>query len=82
MRRRMLAFDSGVRAESSGEEHELDCTWRTDFGRWRTTYSSRRKDGLPVILFGGVAFVTPDMYVRADGDEPLRSGAWRFGRRP
>ncbi len=70
----------GVRAESSGGEGNANLTVRgVPISAGGARYVQFQEDGLPLILFGDVAFVTPDMYVRADGGlshlEVVRGGS-------
>ncbi|WMW79762.1 TonB-dependent receptor [Undibacterium cyanobacteriorum] len=70
----------GVRAESSGGEGNANLTVRgVPISAGGARYVQFQEDGLPIILFGDVAFVTPDMYVRADGGlshlEVVRGGS-------
>lgn len=70
----------GVRAESSGGEGNANLTVRgVPISAGGARYVQFQEDGLPVLLFGDVAFVTPDMYLRADGGlshlEVVRGGS-------
>ena len=70
----------GVRAESSGGEGNANLTVRgVPISAGGARYVQFQEDGLPVLLFGDVAFVTPDMYIRADGGlshlEVVRGGS-------
>ncbi|MBC3870657.1 TonB-dependent siderophore receptor [Undibacterium oligocarboniphilum] len=69
----------GVRAESSGGEGNANLTVRgVPISAGGARYVQFQEDGLPIMLFGDVAFATPDMYLRADGSlshlEVVRGG--------
>ncbi len=69
----------GVRAESSGGEGNANLTVRgVPISAGGARYVQFQEDGLPVLLFGDIAFATPDMYLRADGSlshlEVVRGG--------
>lgn len=70
----------GVRAESSGGEGNANLTVRgVPVSAGGARYVQFQEDGLPVLQFGDIAFVTPDMFVRADGGlshlEVVRGGS-------
>ncbi|MBR7781804.1 TonB-dependent receptor [Undibacterium luofuense] len=70
----------GVRAESSGGEGNANLTVRgVPISAGGARYVQFQEDGLPVLLFGDIAFATPDMYIRADGSlshlEVVRGGS-------
>jgi outer membrane receptor protein involved in Fe transport len=70
----------GVRSESSGGEGNANLTVRgVPISAGGARYVQFQEDGLPILLFGDVAFVTPDMYLRADGGlshiEVVRGGS-------
>ncbi len=58
----------GVRAESSGGEGNANLTVRgVPISAGGARYVQFQEDGLPILQFGDIAFVTPDMFLRADG---------------
>lgn len=58
----------GIRAESSGGEGNANLTVRgVPISAGGARYVQFQEDGLPLLQFGDIAFVTPDMYLRADG---------------
>nr|WP_315484611.1 TonB-dependent receptor [uncultured Undibacterium sp.] len=70
----------GIRAESSGGEGNANLTVRgVPVSAGGARYVQFQEDGLPVLQFGDIAFVTPDMYLRADGGmshlEVVRGGS-------
>jgi outer membrane receptor protein involved in Fe transport len=70
----------GVRAESSGGGGNANVTVRgLPISAGGSRYVQFQEDGLPVLLFGDVAFSTPDMFLRADGSlerlEVVRGGS-------
>ncbi|MEY3886989.1 MAG: Vitamin transporter BtuB precursor [Pseudomonadota bacterium] len=70
----------GVRAESSGGGGNANVTVRgLPISAGGARYVQFQEDGLPVLLFGDVAFATPDMFLRADGSlerlEVVRGGS-------
>jgi len=70
----------GVRAESSGGGGNANVTVRgLPISAGGARYVQFQEDGLPVLLFGDVAFSTPDMFLRADGSlerlEVVRGGS-------
>lgn len=69
----------GVRSESSGGEGNANLTVRgVPISAGGARYVQFQEDGLPLLQFGDIAFVTPDMYLRADGSlshlEVVRGG--------
>ncbi|MFC3147954.1 TonB-dependent siderophore receptor [Piscinibacterium candidicorallinum] len=57
----------GVRSESSAGEGNTNITMRgAPLSAGGSRYVSLQEDGLPVLLFGDIAFATPDQYLRAD----------------
>ena len=70
----------GVRSESSGGGGNANVTVRgLPISAGGARYVQFQEDGLPVMLFGDVAFATPDMFLRADGSlerlEVVRGGS-------
>ncbi|MEY2952111.1 MAG: Ferric enterobactin receptor precursor [Pseudomonadota bacterium] len=70
----------GLRAESSGGAGNANVTVRgLPISAGGSRYVQFQEDGLPVLLFGDIAFATPDMFVRADGAidrlEVIRGGS-------
>ena len=70
----------GIRAESSGGGGNANVTVRgLPISAGGSRYVQFQEDGLPVMLFGDVAFSTPDMFLRADNSlerlEVVRGGA-------
>lgn len=70
----------GVRAESSGGGGNANVTVRgLPISAGGSRYVQFQEDGLPVMLFGDVAFSTPDMFLRADNSierlEVVRGGS-------
>lgn len=69
----------GVRSESSGGEGNANLTVRgVPISAGGARYVQFQEDGLPLLQFGDIAFVTPDMFLRADGSlsnlEVVRGG--------
>jgi outer membrane receptor protein involved in Fe transport len=57
----------GIRSESSGGEGNANMTVRgAPISAGGSRYLQLQEDGLPVLLFGDIAFGTPDQFVRAD----------------
>jgi outer membrane receptor protein involved in Fe transport len=57
----------GVRSESSGGEGNANLTVRgLPISAGGARYVQFQKDGLPILLFGDIAFATPDMFLRTD----------------
>ncbi|MBD8051962.1 TonB-dependent receptor domain-containing protein [Limnohabitans radicicola] len=70
----------GIRAESSGGGGNANVTVRgLPISAGGSRYVQFQEDGLPVLLFGDVAFATPDMFLRADNSlerlEVVRGGS-------
>lgn len=70
----------GVRAESSGGEGNANITVRgVPVSAGGARYVQFQEDGLPVLLFGDIAFGTADQFVRADYNleslEVIRGGS-------
>lgn len=70
----------GIRAESSGGEGNANLTVRgVPISAGGARYVQFQEDGLPLLQFGDFAFVTPDMFLRADGSldhlEVVRGGS-------
>jgi outer membrane receptor protein involved in Fe transport len=70
----------GIRAESSGGEGNANVIVRgTPLSAGGSRYFQFQEDGLPVILFGDIAFGTADSFVKADGSidrvEVVRGGS-------
>lgn len=58
----------GIRAEASGGEGNANMTVRgAPISAGGSRYLQLQEDGLPVLLFGDIAFGTPDQFVRVDG---------------
>ncbi len=57
----------GIRAESSGGEGNANITVRgAPVSAGGSRYVQMQEDGLPVMLFGDIAFGTPDQFLRTD----------------
>ena len=57
----------GIRAESSGGEGNANITVRgAPVSAGGSRYVQMQEDGLPVLLFGDIAFGTPDQFLRTD----------------
>ena len=70
----------GIRAESSGGEGNANLTVRgVPISAGGARYVQFQEDGLPLLQFGDFAFVTPDMFLRADNSldhlEVVRGGS-------
>jgi outer membrane receptor protein involved in Fe transport len=70
----------GVHSESSGGGGNANVTVRgLPISAGGARYVQFQEDGLPVLLFGDIAFATPDMFIRADGGldhlEVVRGGS-------
>ena len=70
----------GIRAESSGGGGNANVTVRgLPISAGGSRYVQFQEDGLPVMLFGDVAFSTPDMFIRSDNTveslEVVRGGS-------
>lgn len=62
----------GIRSESSGGEGNANLTVRgVPISAGGARYVQFQEDGLPLLQFGDIAFVTPDMFLRADGSLDL-----------
>lgn len=75
-----LRLVPGVRAEASSGEGNANVTVRgVPISAGGSRYLQFQEDGLPVLLFGDVNFVTPDMFMRldpgTDGLEVVRGGS-------
>ena len=63
----LLRSIPGVRSESSGGEGNANITVRgVPISAGGARYTQIQENGLPVMLFGDVAFATSDMFVRVD----------------
>jgi outer membrane receptor protein involved in Fe transport len=76
----LLRAVPGVRSESSGGEGNANITVRgVPLSAGGSRYVQMQEDGLPVLLFGDIAFGTADQFLRADGHterlEVLRGGS-------
>lgn len=76
----LLRSVPGVHSENSGGEGNANVTVRgVPISAGGSRYVQFQEDGLPVLLFGDVAFGTPDQFVRADANvdhiEVLRGGS-------
>lgn len=57
----------GIRSESSGGEGNANITVRgAPVSAGGSRYVQMQEDGLPVLLFGDIAFGTPDQFLRTD----------------
>ncbi|WP_310646517.1 TonB-dependent receptor domain-containing protein [Limnohabitans sp.] len=57
----------GIRAESSGGEGNANITVRgAPVSAGGSRYVQMQEDGLPILLFGDIAFGTPDQFMRTD----------------
>jgi len=57
----------GIRAESSGGEGNANITVRgAPVSAGGSRYVQLQEDGLPILLFGDIAFGTPDQFMRTD----------------
>jgi outer membrane receptor protein involved in Fe transport len=70
----------GIRSESSGGEGNANVIVRgTPLSAGGSRYFQFQEDGLPVLLFGDIAFGTADSFVKADGSidrvEVVRGGS-------
>jgi outer membrane receptor protein involved in Fe transport len=62
-----LRFIPGVRSEASGGEGNANITVRgVPISAGGARYVQLQEDGLPVLLFGDIAFATADQFTRAD----------------
>ena len=76
----LLRLIPGVRSESSGGEGNANVTVRgVPISAGGSRYVQFQEDGLPVLLFGDIAFGTADQFVRADYNidrlEVIRGGS-------
>ncbi len=76
----LLRSVPGVRSESSGGEGNANITVRgVPISAGGARYVQLQEDGLPVLLFGDIAFGTADQFVRADFNvdrlEVIRGGS-------
>lgn len=76
----LLRAVPGVRAESSGGEGNANITVRgVPLSAGGSRYVQLQEDGLPLLLFGDIAFGTADQFLRADGSverlEVVRGGS-------
>ncbi|MEP6501949.1 MAG: TonB-dependent receptor [Betaproteobacteria bacterium] len=63
----LLRLVPGVHAENSGGEGNANVTVRgVPISTGGSRYVQFQEDGLPVLIFGDIAFGTPDQFVRAD----------------
>ena len=63
----LLRSIPGIRAESSGGEGNANITVRgVPLSAGGSRYVQMQEDGLPVLLFGDIAFGTADQFLRAD----------------
>lgn len=70
----------GIRSESSGGEGNTNITARgVPISAGGSKYLQLQEDGLPVLLFGDIAFATSDIFLRADPTvsriEAIRGGS-------
>ena len=76
----LLRTIPGVRTESSAGDGNANVTVRgVPISAGGSRYVQFQEDGLPVLLYGDMTFVTPDMFIRADsgtdGLEVVRGGS-------
>ncbi len=76
----LLRTIPGVRTESSAGDGNANVTVRgVPISAGGSRYVQFQEDGLPVLLYGDLTFVTPDMFIRADsgtdGLEVVRGGS-------
>lgn len=76
----MLRSIPGLRSESSGGEGNANITVRgVPLSAGGSRYVQIQEDGLPLLLFGDIAFGTADQFLRADGNvdrlEVIRGGS-------
>ena len=76
----LLRAVPGVRSESSGGEGNANITVRgVPISAGGSRYVQMQEDGLPVLMFGDIAFGTADQFVRADYNidrlEVIRGGS-------
>ncbi len=70
----------GIRSESSGGDGNTNITVRgVPISAGGSKYLQLQEDGLPIFLFGDIAFATSDIFLRADGNiariEAIRGGS-------
>ena len=70
----------GIRSESSGGDGNSNIAVRgVPISAGGSKYVQLQEDGLPVLLFGDIAFATPDMFTRFDSNiksiEAIRGGS-------
>jgi catecholate siderophore receptor len=76
----LLRSIPGIRSESSGGESNANVGIRgLPISAGGARYVQFQEDGLPVLMFGDVAFATPDTWIRTDGTidrlEVVRGGS-------
>lgn len=76
----LLRSIPGLRSESSGGESNANVGVRgIPISAGGARYLQYQEDGLPVLMFGDIAFATPDTWIRADGGvdrlEVIRGGS-------
>jgi len=63
----LLRSVPGIRSESSGGEGNVNATSRgIPISAGGARYLQFQEDGLPILMFGDIAFGTPDQFLRAD----------------
>lgn len=70
----------GIRSEASGGDGNTNITVRgVPISAGGSKYLQLQEDGLPILLFGDIAFATADIFLRADGSlgrlEAIRGGS-------
>ena len=70
----------GIRSEASGGDGNTNITVRgVPISAGGAKYLQLQEDGLPILLFGDIAFATSDIFLRADGNiariEAIRGGS-------
>ncbi|MBI3369739.1 MAG: TonB-dependent receptor plug domain-containing protein [Burkholderiales bacterium] len=76
----LLRAIPGIRSESSGGESNANVGVRgIPISAGGARYLQFQEDGLPILMFGDIAFATPDTWLRADGGidrlEVVRGGS-------
>ncbi len=76
----LIRLVPGVHAENSGGEGNANVTVRgVPISAGGSRYVQFQEDGLPVLMFGDIAFGTPDQFIRADYNidhlEVIRGGS-------
>lgn len=76
----LLRTVPGIRSESSGGESNANVGVRgIPISAGGARYLQFQEDGLPILMFGDIAFATPDTWLRADGGierlEVVRGGS-------